>query len=203
MPADGMKALKPILTNLAALAFVGGLYAPAPASADLYDWTLSGASTGAGTLTTGGADNGGFDILSFAGQINGALVSLDGTPLNPGPGGQTSPLGAFNYNNIVYAESGSSDVLDTYGILVSFAGSPDLEGNIWSNGGTSYSYYTGTNAGNYPISDTSDTFSIVAAPDPVSDPPSDQDSDPLPEPTALALLGSGLIGLAVVRRRWV
>ena len=201
MPLDGMKTLKPILAIPAALAFAGALFVPAPASADLLDWTLSGASTGAGTLTTGGADNGGFDILSFAGQINGALVSLDGTPLNPGPGGQTSPLGAFDYDNIVYEESGSTDVLDTYGILVSFTGSPDLEGNIWGNGGTSYSFYTGTNAGNYPISDGSDTFSIAAAPAPLPDPPSDQDSAPVPEPTALTLLGSGLIGLAVLRRR--
>lgn len=203
MPSDGSKTLKPILTIIAALALAGGLFVPAPASADLYDWTLSGASTGTGTLTTGGADNGGFDVLSFAGQINGVLVNLAGTPLNPGPGGQLSPLGAFNYNNIVYEESGSTDVFDTYGILVSFAGTPGLEGNIWGNGGTSYSYYTGTNAGNYPVSDTNDTFSITAAPVPLPDPPPDPDSDPAPEPATLALLGSGLIGLAAVRRRRV
>jgi hypothetical protein len=160
MPLDGTKTLKPILAIVAALALAGGLFVPAPASADLYD----------------------------------------GTPLNPGPGGQTSPFGAFDYDNIVYEEFGSTDVLDTYGILVSFAGTANLEGNIWGNGGTSYSYYTGPNAGNYPISDTNDTFSITAAPDP----PSDPGPDPAPEPTTLALLGSGLIGLAVVvRRRWV
>lgn len=203
MPLDGTKTLKPILEMIAALALVGGLFVPAPASADLYDWTLSGASTGAGTLTTGGVDNGGFDVLSFAGQIDGVLVNLAGTPLNPGPGGQLSPLGAFNYSNIVYEESGSADVLDTYGILVSFAGTPNLEGNIWGNGGTSYSYYTGTNAGNYPVSDTNDTFSITAAPISLPDPPAVSDSASAPEPTTLALLGSGLIGLAMVRRRRV
>ena len=138
---------------------------------------------GASTLTIGTADNGGFDILTFAGQIDGVLVSLNGTPLNPGSGGQLSPLGAFNYDNIVYEESGSTDVLDTLGILVSYAGSPDLEGNIWGNGGTSYSYPTGAGAGTIP-SARSARSSHYRAHGP--------QTDPVPAPMTLALLGSAL-----------
>src|SRR4051794_31269064 len=63
-----------------------------PASATLYNWTLTGADNGSGTVTTGAADNGGFDIVGMTGAIDGFPISglLGG---QPGPGGGVSPSG--------------------------------------------------------------------------------------------------------------
>lgn len=162
-------------------------FAPLPASASLYDWTLDAGAglTGWGTLTTGSADGGGFDIAAISGQIGGVPVSLLGG--NPGVGATTSPSGAFLFDNVVYPSS--DPVFDVNGLLFTISGD---EGNIWGNGvAGSYSYYTHNGSG-YDYTNGSVLFTLTAAP---------TDSVAAPEPASLVLLGSGLVGFALVRRR--
>ena len=156
------------------------LMAAGPASADVvYNWTLSGADIGSGTLTTAAPDGSGFDITAFTGTIDGNVIGgLLGSPLDPGAP-TISPLGAFLYDNIVYP--GSDSVLDTSGILFSISGT---EGNLWGNSGPNdYSFYVCCYA---PANDKVDTFTLTAA--------------VVSEPSALALFGSGLLGLWFARR---
>jgi hypothetical protein len=156
------------------------LAAAGPASADVvYDWTLSGADTGSGTLTAGAPDGSGFDITAFTGTIDGNLIDgLAGSPLNPG-GTTVSPTGFFQYDNIVYP--GPDPVLDFWGVLFSISGQ---EANIWGNSGSNdYSFYTCCYA---VANDQVDTFTLTPA--------------AVSEPSTLALIGSGLLGLWLVRR---
>src|SRR6516162_9310092 len=97
------------------------LTAASPAFADVvYNWTLSGADTGSGTLTAGAPDGSGFDITAFTGAIDGNTIDgLLGSPLDP-RAPSVSPLGAFIYDNIVYP--GPDPMLDTSGILFSISG---------------------------------------------------------------------------------
>jgi hypothetical protein len=156
------------------------LAAAGPASAEIvYNWTLSGADTGSGTLTTGAPDGSGFDITGFTGTIDGNLIDgLAGSPLDPG-GPTISPTGFFQYDNIVYP--GPDPVLDISGILFSISGQ---EANIWGNNGPNdYSYYVCCYA---VANDRVDTFTLTPA--------------AVNEPSTLAVIGSGLLGLWFVRR---
>jgi hypothetical protein len=159
---------------------LSALMTAGPASADVvYNWTLSGADTGSGTLTAGAPDGSGFDITAFTGTIDGNTIDgLLGSPLDPGAP-TVSPLGAFIYDNIVYP--GADPMLDTSGILFSISGT---EGNIWGNSGPDdYSFYVCCYA---PANDRIDTFALTPA--------------AVSEPSGLALLASGLLGLWFVRR---
>jgi hypothetical protein len=129
-------------------------------------------------------DNGGFDILSFTGKIDGSWVNLIGG--DPGFGYATSATGQFIYDNILYSASDgpgggsqgcavSNGFLDCYGLLLSYRGG---EANLFANTGTDYEFLNCYN-GCYGGSSTGDTFSIASA----------------PEPEAFALLGAALLAL--------
>jgi hypothetical protein len=158
------------------------------AAPDTYDWTLSGGGdTGSGTLKTGPAAGGGYDILSLTGSIDGTAVTLFGG--QPGPDGADTPGDWVYFNNILYPDSvsgsskcaGGDAVLDGCGIALSIDG---IYGNIYFN-------YTGNGTGAYAFltapttyNNFDATFTIVA----------------VPEPSSVSLFALGAAGVLFIRR---
>jgi len=139
-----------------AAAMALGCIVPSIASANVtVRWAMTGQDSGSGVMTYGAADNGGYDILSFTGTINGNAVSLLGgqpgwlpNPPNFGtpPGIPAAPAfstDGLSYDNIYYkgnspdipcfgpVSTSSNQNADAYGILFSYNGG---EGEIWGNG---------------------------------------------------------------------
>ncbi|MGH7011828.1 MAG: PEPxxWA-CTERM sorting domain-containing protein [Caulobacteraceae bacterium] len=140
---------------LLSAAMVLGL-APAVASAAITtNWVIYGVDKGSGEMTLGAADNGGYDITSFTGEINGYPVTLLGGDPGwlPGPPNSTTPADVLHapefstdgltYDNIYYpgdspdipcfgpTTSHSNQDADAFGILFTYDGD---EGEIWGNG---------------------------------------------------------------------
>ena len=169
----------------------------APASATVYDWTFSDAASmisGSGQLTTADVLDGiGYDITAISGTIGNELVTglIGGNPGYSTGNGQAPSVitadGGFYYDNILYpaANSDVAALLDNSGLLLATAG--HAEANIYGVGSNGYGYTSSISGGtSYDINDGSGaSFSIAA----------------VPEPASMALIGSGLFGLAVIRRR--
>jgi hypothetical protein len=149
---------KIILTAIA----VSGPCVGATASAAVYEWTLSGAYDGFGTLTTGAADGRGFDITAFTGTAaDEQIIGLLGG--DPGPAGAVSPSGLFFYDNLLFPGDPAA-LIDPNGLL--FATDTHPEASIWSNGGSDYDY-TSEAGGRYDQdAPTGEVFRVAAVPEP-------------------------------------
>jgi len=95
--------------------------------------------TGYGSLSTTDIGNG--EVLAIAGNLTvtggndvGAYSFYPG-----GPGVTLSPLGAFDYDNVLYPSTDPE--LDVYGLLFTGNG---LEVNIWGNSPDNYQFYDNT-----------------------------------------------------------
>jgi hypothetical protein len=79
---------------LAAIA-LAGTAALSPARAATYDWTYTNTfgntENGSGTLTTGAADMGGFDVATFSSTFDGHTI-MGSLPLNTCCGAEVPPF---------------------------------------------------------------------------------------------------------------
>ena len=146
---------------LAAVA-VSGPCVGATASAAVYDWTLTGAFSGAGTLTTGAADGTGFDVTALTGTAAGETITglLGG---DPGPAGAVSASGLFFYDNLLFPGDPAA-LIDPNGLL--FATDTHPEASIWSNGGGDYDYTSEAGGRYYQDAPTGEVFTVAAVPEP-------------------------------------
>jgi hypothetical protein len=111
-----------ILSASAVFALAGAAPTSAFASVITTNWVIYGNDHGSGLLSYSTSDNGGYDLLSFTGTINGHPVSLLGGDPGwlPGPPNSNTPSGVtaapaysvygLTYDNIIYSASNSPDI---------------------------------------------------------------------------------------------
>jgi hypothetical protein len=184
-----MRALTLAIAVVSLFAMTESASAIVLAPSSTYAWTLTGAAAnGSGTLTTGAADAGGFDVSAITGSINGDTItglipnSPLGTPI-------ASPDGNFVFDNLVFS---SDPVLDNYGILFSLVDSP--EANIYW-GDISTFVYQQANANGSGVGSTGDPYAVDTSGTP------EVFALAVPEPLTISVLGAGLVGAFGMRKR--
>ena len=160
---------------------IGALASTSAMAAQNYDWTFTNGATtiASGTLTTGAADNGGFDVTALSGNV---IVSVDGvsgaiTSFTPGSGND----GVFIWDNIVYPAA--TPHIDNPGLLFDVG---STEFNIYNSAGGFPNGDIIANANNN-FGGSSGTFNLTAVPEPAT--------------WAMMLVGFGGLGVAMRSRR--
>ncbi len=190
----------PLVATSAALLALSCFLHTTPAHADTFLLTASSPATAVNTAVvatatlTGTPDPtvaGAFDLTSGSGTWNGEAITLYLPSATAGTfqtANFTTPgAPSYEYDNVVYTSGNNGLALDEYGLLFSSATdnyNPFIQGTgyVYTDNETDY----GFNAPLYTLTLTD------LGPTPTST---------TPEPTSIALLGTGLLGTAGVLRR--